>query len=367
MTRGRLLAAAPIVLAGAAALPSCSSVSYPEAVKETWRPFDRSKTDRDALLRELVRYATLAPSSHNTQPWAYRLSHDRITVYANFRRSCPAVDPDNHHLFVSLGCAIENLVQAAAAAGLHGDVRVDPVDPWNDGSIQIGLQPMRPSGSALFDAIPARQCTRAAYDGTHVSPASLAMLEKAGSGQGVRVQIHTARTRIEEILDFVVHANTDQMNDRAFIDELRSWIRFSDAEAVAKRDGLFSRASGSPAIPSWIGNAAFKFVFTPKGESDKYARFIRSSAGIAVFFSDAADYEHWVEVGRCYERFALQATTLGIRTAMINQPVEVATIRGAFANALGIASGSRPDLVVRFGYGPEMPRSLRRPVDAVIV
>ena len=26
----------------------------------------------------------------------------------------------------------------------------------------------------------------------------------------------------------------------------------------------------------------------------------------------------------------------------------------------------RPDLVVRFGYGPSLPRSLRRPVDSVI-
>ena len=368
MTRHRLLAAAPIALAGATTLPSCSiSVSYPEAVKETWRPFDWSKTERGALLRELVRYATLAPSSHNTQPWAFRLSHDRITLHANFRRSCPAVDPDNHHLFVSLGCAAENLLQAAAAVGLRGDVHVDPVDPWNDATIQIAFQPMRPRASAFFDAIPARQCTRAEYDGTRVPPASLAMLEKAGRGRGVRVLIQTARPKIEQILDFVVHANTKQMNDRAFMDELRSWIRFSDAEAVAKRDGLFSRASGSPAIPSWLGNAAFKLVFTPKGENEKYARFIRSSAGIAVFVSDASDYEHWLEAGRCYERFALQATALGIKTAMLNQPVEVGSVRGAFANALGIARGSRPDLVVRFGYGPEMPRSLRRPVEAVIV
>jgi hypothetical protein len=126
-----------------------------------------------------------------------------------------------------------------------------------------------------------------------------------------------------------------------------------------------SRASGSPAVPAWLGKAVFKLVFTPKGENDKYARFIRSSAGVAVFMSDASDKEHWIEAGRCYERFALQATALGIRTAMVNQPVEVASVRAEFARALGITSG-RPDLVVRFGYGPEMPRSLRRPVEAVI-
>jgi hypothetical protein len=88
--------------------------------------------------------------------------------------------------------------------------------------------------------------------------------------------------------------------------------------------------------------------------------------GIAVFVSDADSKAHWVEAGRCYERFALQATVLGIRNAFLNQPVEVANVRPQFAGHLGVGS-RRPDLVVRFGRGPEMPRSLRRPVEAVIV
>jgi hypothetical protein len=75
---------------------------------------------------------------------------------------------------------------------------------------------------------------------------------------------------------------------------------------------------------------------------------------------------HWIEVGRCYERFALQATALGIRNAFLNQPVEVASVRSPFADAMGLA-GQRPDLVVRFGRGPSLPRSLRRPVQAVLV
>ena len=170
MTRRRLLAAAPIALVGATALPSCStsSVTYPEAVKDTWRPFDRAHTERRAVLRELVRYATLAPSSHNTQCWKFQLDHDRIGLRPDFARRCAAVDPDDHHLFVSLGCATENLVQAAAASGLHGDVRFDPS---GGGSIDVALRPIRPSASALFGAIPLRQSTRAAYDGTPVPPA----------------------------------------------------------------------------------------------------------------------------------------------------------------------------------------------------
>jgi hypothetical protein len=106
--------------------------------------------------------------------------------------------------------------------------------------------------------------------------------------------------------------------------------------------------------------------FTAKNENDKYAKQIRSSAGIAVFVSEQNNKAHWVETGRCYERFALQATALGIKNAFLNQPVEVAALRPQFAAALGIGD-RRPDLVVRFGYGTETPRSLRRPLDQIIV
>lgn len=92
---------------------------------------------------------------------------------------------------------------------------------------------------------------------------------------------------------------------------------------------------------------------------------MRSSAGIAVFVGPADDKAGWIAVGRAYERFALQATALGVRTAHLNQPVEVASLRPAFASFLGVA-GKRPDLVLRFGRGPALPASLRRPLQAVL-
>ena len=119
-------------------------------------------------------------------------------------------------------------------------------------------------------------------------------------------------------------------------------------------------------MPRWLGRRMMGLFFTPRSENDRYAKQVRSSAGLAVFVSDVSDRAHWVEAGRCYERFALQATAVGIRNALVNQPVEVGAIRPLFAAALGLAGG-RPDLVVRFGRGPSMPLSMRRPVEAVLV
>jgi len=59
-------------------------------------------------------------------------------------------------------------------------------------------------------------------------------------------------------------------------------------------------------------------------------------------------------------------TALGLKYAFINQAVEVPDVRRQFATFLGVGS-RRPDLLIRFGYGPDMPRSLRRPIEDVIV
>lgn len=168
------------------------------------------------------------------------------------------------------------------------------------------------------------------------------------------------------MLDFVVQGNTAQMNDKAFVEELKRWIRFNGAEAVRLGDGLFSKSSGNPEVPAWLGDLMFGFFFTPKAENEEYVKHLRSSAGIAVFAGAKEDKAHWVEVGRCYERLALQATALGVRTAHVNMPVEVASLRPKFGEAIGL-DRTRPDPVIRFGRGPTLPHSLRRPVEAVLV
>lgn len=356
-TAAALLATAPVTATAA------SASSYEEAVRTTWAHAPAAVTEKVAVQRELVRYATLAPSSHNTQCWRFRIEPNAIVILPDLSRRCPAVDPDDHHLYASLGCAAENLAQAAAAHGWHAQLTFDTAGA---GTLRVELKPATVMRTPLFEAIPQRQCTRGEYDGKPLSAADLKLLEQAGSGNGVRLMLVTQRPKMDNVLDYVAQGNTAQVNDRAFVDELKAWIRFNEAEAVAKGDGLFARSSGNPTLPRWLGERIFRFVFTAKAENEKYAKQMASSAGVAVFVSEHNDKAHWIEAGRCYERFALQAAALGIRNAFLNQPVEVAALRAQFASFLGIG-GARPDLIVRFGRGPELPRSLRRPMSAVLV
>jgi hypothetical protein len=334
-------------------------VKYETRVRETWCHHDLEGATGD--YSKLVRYATLAASSHNTQPWRFRIEPDRISILPDLARRCPAVDPDDHHLYASLGCAAENLLLAAQAAGLKGQCTFD----HSESSVQVDFEPATPSRSPLFEAIPSRQCARAEYDGSSLSSDELRRLEKAGQGDGVSVMLITDAERKTEVGRYVAEGNTAQFGDPAWANELKSWIRFSAREALRNGDGLYGPVMGSPNVPRWLGLLFMRFAFSADSQNRKDIRNIDSSGALVVLYSEADDPAHWVEAGRCYQRLALQAAALDLRTAFINQPVEVAALRPRFARALGIGD-RRPDLVVRIGRGPAMPRSLRRPVRDVL-
>ena len=225
--------------------------------------------------------------------------------------------------------------------------------------------PSAPRPSPLFDAIVHRQSTRADDDGRAVNAADLATLQAASDIPGVDTIIVTDRPRIDRIRDLVIAGNSAQLADPAFMRELKSWLRFSPRYALETGDGLYAAASGNPKLPQWLGQRAFDMFFTAKSENDKYARQLNSSAGVVVFSGQREDREHWVQAGRACQRFALQATALGLKHAFINQPVEVLALRPELASLVGL-TGRRPDIVMRFGYGPLLPYSPRRPVAAVM-
>ena len=106
------------------------------------------------------------------------------------------------------------------------------------------------------------------------------------------------------------------------------------------------------------------WVFKAAGDNMKTTAKM-SSAGLAVYVGATQDAASGVQAGRACQRFALQAAAMGLQHAFLNQPIEVASLRPDLASLIGMP-GRRPDLVMRFGRGPAMPFSPRRPVNAVM-
>ena len=333
--------------------------------------FDRAATQQRSALtssrrddRQLIRCATLAASSHNTQPWRFRVGPDAITIVADFTRRCSVVDPDDGHLFKSLGCAVENLVQAAAAQGLATSIEFDD----NLDAVVVGLAPSpsaTPPTSELFEAISLRQCTRQPFDSTPIATDELVALELAANGRGVRAVIITDPDRLAAVGELVADGDLAPLTDHSFRRELLSWIRFNPGTAVSSGDGLAGRCTRNPSLPTVVGRLLAPLVIRARSQAKTDTTNIRSSAGVAVFATETDDKLAWIEAGRAYQRFALQAAAFDIRTAFINQPIEVRALRAKFDAVVGL-DGEHAQLALRFGHGELAPYSLRRPIDEVL-
>ena len=153
----------------------------------------------------------------------------------------------------------KNLVIAAGAFGRPSKVRFNGGSA--ESSIEIALARGRVGDDVLYRAIPFRQSTRSTYDGRPLSTADLDLLKAAGQEEGVSLHIFTEAADREAILEFVVEGNSAQMDDPAFVSELREWLRFSPNQALAANDGLFSACSGNPVAPRLDRLALVRNVF----------------------------------------------------------------------------------------------------------
>jgi len=357
----KLLAAAGVTATGAGLLNTFAPwLDYDGQVNQIHRPLEKSAAI-PAQMREIVRYATLAANGHNTQPWKFAILENAIEIQPDHSRRLPAVDPHERELWISLGCALENLSIAARAAGYASEVTY----PDNVDFIHVRLAIDTPQVDALLDAIPLRQNTRSEFDGQPIPTAALEQLQALPLEPGVGLRFVTDPAGLGRLLDYINQGNLSQYADQAYIAELIDWLRFNKSEALAALDGLYSRCSGNPEVPRWLGQMVVSGT-QPQQQADVDARKLRSSAGAVIVASGSDNKTAWVRTGQVYERLALKLTSLNIKSAFLNQPIEVTTVRGQFQTAIGL-DDALPQLLVRFGYAEPLPRSLRRPVEQVLI
>jgi hypothetical protein len=316
-------------------------------------------------MKEIVRYASLAPSGHNTQPWKFYIGTNTINIKPDYSRKLPVVDPDDRELFISLGCALENLVIAAEHFGYTTKVIYNLEKEYEE-EIIVSLDKGEIKTNDLLDQITLRQTTRNEYNRKSVPPPELDSIENFITSDFVQNKIITDSLTIMDVIELVKEGNIRQFNDTRFMDELKFWIRFSESESEEKQDGLTAGSSGNPSVPRWLGKIFMDLFYSANDQNKKDEKFIKSSAGLILFYSEKNDKRTWIETGRIFERFSLLTTKMNIKCAFINQPIEIKDLNKQLLKAFQAGKGT-PQLLLRFGYSDPMPKSPRRNLDNIII
>ncbi|HMO34335.1 MAG TPA: nitroreductase family protein [Lacibacter sp.] len=313
----------------------------------------------------ILEAAALAPSGHNTQPWKFTVEGHYIRLAPDFSRRLPVVDADNHALYISLGCALENLVLAAAGYGYGANVMYDR-KPGETAVVIHLYEDNDVLKDPLFDSIAQRHVNRSEYSSEVLPYELLHLLQKAVNEEEVELVFVTDEERRQKLAKLTAVACRLQFRNPAFRDELLQWVRFNSKTAKATGDGIFSGSIGSPAVAPAVGRFFFRHFVTPGSEAVKAAELAEQAPALLVLATRQHNPEGWIRLGRNFERLALSATRYNLSHSHLNMACEEAPVRHRLRETLQLAG--EPLLLLRLGFAKaELPPSLRRPVEDMLV
>ncbi len=330
------------------------SPTTPWTTIESDFPASYPMTDR---LRFLIRYALLAPSSHNTQPWQFRIAADRIDVFMDEGRWLKVADKDQRELHISIGCALENLLIAAKHFGLahRTEYLTDPANPMHAATVRVS-EDGRPSPGPshdLFPMISVRHTNHGEYDGRAIPADVLDRLSGCNDKPSVTLLL-TANEEIKwKVDELVVRADANEFANPAFREELGHWIG----------QGVF----GTSWLMSKIGKLAVTYVNMGASIAKKDSAVLMSSPVLGLISSERNDRETQIKVGQVYQRLSLLAASSGLWCQPMSQLVQVEEIKQELSQ-LQANPALFPQHPFRLGFAnPEKHHTPRRAVEDVLV
>ncbi len=323
-------------------------------------------------LQFLLRYAILAPSGHNTQPWLFRIVDDTVELYADRSRALPVVDPDDRELIISCGAALATLEIAIQHFGHPAVLDVAP-DPGNADLLAritvagVELAPRRrshdrPHEDELFAAITQRHSNRSAFRDRDVPPWLDRRMVTDASSHGVWLCLVRGENRAA-VADLIAEGDRIQMADKRFRRELAAWVHPNRSRT---RDGMRGYGFGSANLMSYAGPQVIRSFDLGKGQAAKDHELAQHSPLLAVVGTPRDDQNAWLSCGRALQRALLQARAADVWSSHLNQPIEVEELRPRLAQLVGRA-GEYPQLLLRFGFGSAVKAQPRRTVEEVTV
>ena len=312
---------------------------------------------------QIASYASKAPSGHNTQPWKFHITDSTITVLPNLDVALPVVDRNNRELFISLGCAVENLCIAASYFGYTTHIIESSIEAIileltkNDLTIE----------DSLFHQIEKRQTNRNIYNGNKISDGILQQLQSIPKENGIQFYFTEINTPFANtITQYIMKGNEIQMADIAFKNELLSWMRFNKKQVEATHNGLSYLVFGNPPLPRILARPIVSLFLKPNAQNKSDRKKIDSSSHFVVCTTQRDTIEEWISLGRTLQRFLLKVTEIGISYAFLNQPCEVAALAFDLREKLPV-NKEHPTLIMRIGYAKQIPYSPRKKIETLLV
>ena len=324
--------------------------------------FPRAGTLFDRL-KFVLRYAVLAPSGPNTQPWKLSIEGSVVSLIADFTRSLPSLDPTRRTLYISHGCLLANTLIAAEHFGFGYEVKClpDGLSGERTAAIRFSEKAAEHRFPDLFLEITKRHTNRKPYEDRAIDEETLKVLKDCVYRKGFRLDIVSGIEGKNEIAEILARAQKIQLGNKEMRKELAAWVRPNNSDAM---DGLPGYSFGYSDFESFLG----AFLFATFDMSSSRARIetanIISSPAVGVISTDSDDVLTWIRTGVLLETLFLAATKMDVRFDLFSQPIAIPELRHEMALML---KSRYPQMLIRMGYAQPSKHTPRQPVEDVLV
>ena len=355
-----------------------------------YEPWKDWRKNSNAGTLALVRAAILAASPHNAQPWLFKVMNSSIELYIDTKRNVGALDPYLREEHIGMGCALENLMLAAAANGYAPTVTLVPAklapipaEPKPELVARVDLVAGNREESELYDAIPRRHTNRSTYSPQKpIPPQFVDTLSGLASDEpDVKIFLFTAEADRKKIVEISSAANTEIYSDPEVDRGSQRWIRIHWSSVQKFRDGLTIDAFGMPPIATAVSKMMPLWMLkwaASRGAMGGYSNLMLSAPLIGIIaVHDRYDREYCLRAGRIWQQAHLLATARGLAGRPCNEAVEMIDHEKALgkqarrAGLLGdvIADAAwQPTFVFYMGYPTLTARaSPRRSIESVVL
>ena len=279
------------------------------------------------------------------------------------RANVASVRRNNRELFISLGCAVENLCIAASYFGYTTHIIECSIEAI---ILELTKNALTIEDS-LFHQIEKRQTNRNIYNGNKISDGILQQLQSIPKENGIQFYFTEINTPFANtITQYIMKGNEIQMADIAFKNELLSWMRFNKKQVEATHNGLSYLVFGNPPLPRILARPIVSLFLKPNAQNKSDRKKIDSSSHFVVCATQRDTIEEWINLGRTLQRFLLKVTEIGISYAFLNQPCEVAALAFDLREKLPV-NKEHPTLIMRIGYAKQIPYSPRKKIETLLV
>lgn len=319
--------------------------------------FTDKLSDIDKLLF-FSRYAILAPSGHNTQPWLLKKKKDSIILFADDSRLLPYSGIQANEPYVSLGSFIGVLELAAKAYGYELKIIFYQKDN-KIAEIKI-LGKVNPDRD-LIKAITSRVSNRNLYKKKSIPDKTLKKIIDRKIDK-VYYKILTKNNEIDFIANQTTQATHKIMSDSKFRLELSKWVRNNNTR---KHDGMPGYVQGIPTPISMIAKHVIKRFNVSKDQAKKDSRRILNTPCLIIVGVKTHNKHSLVNAGRFFSSICVLAQKEGIDTtglgAAIIDPVTTSNVIQEYSLP------GKPIAIIRLGYANKKAKlSPRWPLKAIL-